>query len=306
MMLYLVLALVAIVRAQRDNPLSQETIDYINNLKTTWKAGKNFGSAYTIDDIKVMCGALKSPKPILKERESLGAIEVPDSFDAREQWPHCASIKEIRDQGSCGSCWAFGAVEAMTDRTCIHSQGKVTPHISSEDLLSCCDSCGMGCNGGYLESAWDYWKETGLVSGGQYNTHQGCQPYLIAACDHHVKGKLKPCTGIQPTPECVHKCEAGYNVSFSGDKHFGSSAYSISSDVSEIQKEIMTNGPVEGAFTVYADFPTYKSGVYKHETGGMLGGHAIKILGWGVESGSPYWLVANSWNPDWGDKGNKA
>ena len=66
MMLYLVLALVAIVSAQRDNPLSQETIDYINNLKTTWKAGKNFGSAYTIDDIKAMCGALKSPKPILK------------------------------------------------------------------------------------------------------------------------------------------------------------------------------------------------------------------------------------------------
>jgi len=35
----------------------------------------------------------------------------------------------------------------------------------------------------------------------------------------------------------------------------------------------------------------------------MLGGHAIKILGWGTEDGTPYWLVANSWNPDWGDKG---
>jgi len=65
----------------------------------------------------------------------------------------------------------------------------------------------------------------------------------------------------------------------------------------------MTNGPVEAAFTVYADFLTYKSGVYKHVTGSVLGGHAVKILGWGVESGTPYWLVANSWNEDWGAKG---
>ena len=44
-----------------------------------------------------------------------------------------------------------------------------------------------------------------------------------------------------------------------------------------IQQEIMTNGPVTGAFTVYADFPAYKSGVYKHVTGDQLGGHAIKV-----------------------------
>lgn len=65
----------------------------------------------------------------------------------------------------------------------------------------------------------------------------------------------------------------------------------------------MTNGPVEAAFTVYSDFPNYKSGVYQHTSGGALGGHAIRILGWGVENGTPYWLVANSWNTDWGDKG---
>lgn len=59
----------------------------------------------------------------------------------------------------------------------------------------------------------------------------------------------------------------------------------------------------KGAFTVYADFLTYRSGVYQHTTGEELGGHAIKILGWGVEDGTDYWLVANSWNEDWGDKG---
>jgi cathepsin B len=44
-------------------------------------------------------------------------------------------------------------------------------------------------------------------------------------------------------------------------------------------------------------------GVYKHTTGQALGGHAIKILGWGMENNMKYWLVANSWNSDWGDMG---
>ena len=51
----------------------------------------------------------------------------------------------------------------------------------------------------------------------------------------------------------------------------------------------MTNGPVEAAFTVFEDFPNYKTGVYQHVTGGALGGHAIRILGWGVEV--RYWLA---------------
>ena len=65
----------------------------------------------------------------------------------------------------------------------------------------------------------------------------------------------------------------------------------------------MTHGPVTGAFTVYEDFLAYKSGVYQHKTGRALGGHAIKIIGWGTEDDLDYWLVMNSWNEDWGDKG---
>lgn len=48
--------------------------------------------------------------------------------------------------------------------------------------------------------------------------------------------------------------------------------------------ELMTNGPVQTAFTVYEDFPSYRSGVYKHEKGNELGGHAVKIIGWGEEN----------------------
>lgn len=52
----------------------------------------------------------------------------------------------------------------------------------------------------------------------------------------------------------------GYNVTYTADKRYGSKGYAVSSEVEKIQTEIMTNGPVEGAFTVYADFPSYKSG----------------------------------------------
>lgn len=56
----------------------------------------------------------------------------------------------------------------------------------------------------------------------------------------------------------------GYNVSYSDDKRYGASGYAVSSEVEKIQTEIMTEGPVEGAFTVYADFPSYRSGKCFH------------------------------------------
>jgi C1A family cysteine protease len=68
-----------------------------------------------------------------------------------------------------------------------------------------------------------------------------------------------------------------------------------------IKNEIMTNGPVETQFNVYEDFMNYAGGVYHHVSGSMLGGHAVKVLGWGTDSGRNYWLCANSWNTSWGE-----
>ncbi|XP_028653032.1 cathepsin B-like isoform X2 [Erpetoichthys calabaricus] len=288
----------------RFEPLSPDLINYINKLNTTWKAGQNFQNA-DINYVKKLCGTfLDGPKlPIMVE--FAGKIELPDNFDSREQWPNCPTIKEIRDQGSCGSCWAFGATEAMSDRICVHSNGKVSVEVSAEDLLSCCGlECGMGCNGGYPSGAWQYWTEKGLVSGGLYDSHVGCRPYSIPPCEHHVNGSRPPCTGEGGnTPKCQKKCEDGYTPSYKIDKHYGSQSYNVPADESQIMTEIYKNGPVEGAFTVYEDFLMYKTGVYKHVSGQAVGGHAIKILGWGVDNGTPYWLAANSWNTDWGDNG---
>jgi len=294
-------------RLIRQKPfITQQFINEINSAQSTWKAGPSKFDSMSEHAIKRMMGVrsdyfeqIKHVKPI--EHEVPAAL--PDTFDAREQWPNCASLKEVRDQGSCGSCWAFGAVEAMTDRICIVSKGAQNFHISAEDLVACCSECGFGCDGGFPQAAWSYYKETGLVTGGNYNTKQGCEPYTLPSCDHHVNGSLPPCQGEQPTPQCENKCIPEYSTPFAKDKHHGSTVYSVRSDQKQIETEIFNNGPVEAAFTVYADFLTYKTGVYQHTSGSVLGGHAVKILGWGVEDSTPYWLVANSWNEDWGDKG---
>ena len=128
-------------------------------------------------------------------------------------------------------------------------------------------TCGNGCNGGYPSGAWSYWCQSGIVTGDLYDG-TGCQPYTLKPCDHHVTGKLSPCPStLDPTPACQDSCQSSYKTAFAQDKHYGKTSYSVSSDVAKIQTEIMTNGPVEGSFTVYEDFLAYKSGVYKHVTG---------------------------------------
>ncbi|XP_041361383.1 cathepsin B-like [Gigantopelta aegis] len=285
-----------------------DIINHVNGLKTTWKAGHNFHhmpANTPLSFYKSLCGVLEGSEKFsrqLPRKEFFDVQDLPENFDPRTKWPHCPSLNEVRDQANCGSCWAFGAVEAMSDRICIASGGQKNAHLSAEQMMTCCHTCGMGCNGGYPRAAWEYYENVGLVTGGQYGSKQGCQPYVLPQCDHHVPGTKPPCSGDAKTPSCSHKCEPGYNKTFEHDKHYGKRPYGVRGE-SDIMTELFTNGPVEAAFTVYKDFLTYKSGVYKHTSGEALGGHAVKMMGYGVEAGTKYWLVANSWNSDWGDKG---
>jgi cathepsin B len=294
------LAIVAVVTAEV--ALTQKFVDEVNAIPGTWTAGVNERfTNMTIEQVKAWLGVLPDSQAKWAELELLESSNdnPADSFDARTAWPDCKSIGEIRDQAACGSCWAFGAVEAMTDRHCIASKGAKKPHLSAEDMNSCCGSCGFGCEGGYPSAAWQYWVSQGVVDGGNYKG-DGCFPYSIPNCDHHTTGKYGPCGDIVPTPPCTKQCKDG--KTWSAAKNFGSRAYGVSG-VTNIMNEIQTNGPAEAAFSVYQDFLTYKSGVYTHKTGSMLGGHAVKVLGWGTEGGQDYWLIANSWNEDWGDQG---
>merc|ERR1712196_730319 len=99
------------------------------------------------------------------------------------------------------------------------------------------------------------------------------------------------------------KCDAGSERSYHTDKYTFSGTTQRASGEEGIQKAIMEGGPVETAFTVYEDFANYVGGIYHHVTGEVEGGHAVRMVGWGVENGQKYWKVANSWNPYWGEKG---
>jgi cathepsin B len=282
--------------AARKTVVNKDMVNYINSLRTTWTASTDQGNiaSFTKEEAKVLLGARRFGGPKLPRITYADKnIKAPASFDSRVQWPQCVTIKNIRDQSACGSCWAFGAVEAMSDRYCIHL-GMNNLSISAVDLLSCCDECGDGCDGGYPSSAWQYWVDTGLVP-------ESCAPYPFPSCDHHVPNSRNPCPSNEyPTPGCPSSCSNGDN--WDGDLHYGGNAYSVSGEA-DMMTEISTNGPVEVAFDVYEDFLSYKGGVYQHTSGDFLGGHAVKIIGWGVQNGVKYWLVANSWNPTWGLNG---
>jgi len=180
------------------------------------------------------------------------------------------------DQEQCGSCWAFGASESFSDRICISTNGSTNVVLSPEDLVSCDYSCD-GCGGGFANAAWEYMAFPGICD-------MECFPYTA---------------GTGNAPPCRATCVNG--ASFTRYK-----AKSINSfSPSQGQTAMYTDGPIETCFDVYEDFMTYKSGVYIQHSNQFVGGHCVKVLGWGVDttSNQPYWLAQNSWVTTWGISG---
>ncbi|KAG5878586.1 hypothetical protein JTB14_008960 [Gonioctena quinquepunctata] len=260
--------IVSAVAGIPDDPFSDEYIEYINKQDLTWKAGKNFDDSMTLEDAGYLLGVLPpSGKfrslPVRSFRKSDGIVKIPVKFDARQHWTNCSSIKKIRDQSNCGSCWAFAAVEAMSDRICIHSEQKNQTSVSAQDLLTCCgEKCGEGCNGGYPAAAWEYWYTDGLVTGGDFHDTTVSQTYFLESCEHkHSVLGGKDCNAVNNTgtPQCTTECD-NKNLTIETQKTFGSEPYALPESVEDIQIEIMTNGPVEASFDVFPSFLAYKNG----------------------------------------------
>jgi len=308
-------SVIALLPAALGHPGQQQTIaelaaDLAKIPKSWTSAGSSrFPGDKKPSDFAYLNGALEIPEHMnLPVKDIKIATDIPASFDPRDTWgAMCPSLLEIRDQGSCGSCWAFGAAAAFTDRQCIQTNGASTQDYSAEDILSCCKSCGMGCNGGYDVMAWNWLMSNGAVTGGLYEG-TGCKPYSIAPCEHHTEGDRVNCEDVphSSTPKCSRACVDG-STDYTGDKKMATSVYRVGGprNLEAIQTELMTNGPVEVSFSVYEDFMTYTGGVYYHVTGSGLGGHAVKMMGWGTDAdtGMDYWLIGNSWNSDWAEDG---
>ena len=190
------------------------------------------------------------------------AEALPAAFDSRTQWPGC--IHPIRNQEQCGSCWAFGATEALSDRFAIETNNQTNVVLAPQDLVSCDVGQNQGCNGGYPIVAWQYMQSTGIVA-------DECYPYTSGG------GVTGNCLLVAGATSCTATGGSGAATLYQA-----ASAYSVGTTVAAIATEIQTNGPIEVAFDVYEDFFSYTSGVYVHKTGSLAGGHAVKMIGWGT------------------------
>ena len=283
-----------------------EMSNHINSLNTTWTATDKH-----LVDFRSRLGSILSHQIGYFELSSfryLDTDELPEEFDVATAFPACSElVSHARDQSNCGSCWAFGATEAFNDRYCI-STGDNTKVFSPTDTLACCSgiTCGFskGCEGGQPSAAWRWFVTHGVVEGGDYGDEETCKPYTFPSCSHHTDSvDLQSCESLPTydTPTCNSECEYG-DVKYDNDKFFAKDSYKLET-VSDIQRDLMKYGTVTTAFSVYEDFETYSSGIYQHQTGKYLGGHAVKMIGWGVDNGVKYWTCVNSWNDEWGENG---
>ena len=198
-------------------------------------------------------------------------IPLPLNFDARIKWPNC--IDTIKNQKSCGACYAISASSSFSMRYCIRNNLTNIINFSSQHLINCLS----GCKGEFPDIVWTYFNEKGIPK-------EECEPYknkqdkcLRNTCDNNKNNKVK-----------YYK---------SGKIKFLENEY-------DIKKEIMLNGPVQSMFIVYKDYFDYKNGIYSHKYGNdIIDYHGVVIIGWGEENGIKYWVIKNSLGENFGDKG---
>ncbi|XP_027849692.2 cathepsin B-like cysteine proteinase 5 [Aphis gossypii] len=310
MLLYVIIF--SMYTTEQTHFLQENFITKINEQATTWKAGMNFDPSTPKEYFLKLLGSkrLQIPNKIYSKMykiddEAYNRLpnKIPSYFDAREKWKHCSTIGKVRDQGHCGSCWAFSTSSAFADRLCVATNGDFNESLSAEEITFCCPPCGDGCNGGYPIKAWEHFEKFGLVTGGDYKSSEGCEPYRVAPCPYNKQGN-RTCASqpIEPNHKCAEKCYGNQDLDLDQDHRYTLDYYYLTYGI--IQKDVMTYGPIEMSFDVYDDFLSYKSGVYvRSKNASFLGGHSVKLIGWGEENGIPYWLLVNSWNSQWGDKG---
>lgn len=227
------------------------------------------------------------------------AASIPKSFDARQKWQF--KISRPRDQGWCGSSWAFSTATVATDRLAIESNGTEAVPLSPQHLISCDRLAEQSCAGGTVVRAWQYLRRHGVAS-------EQCYPYTSG--NTGVKGKCE----IPPYSNFTT-----LNCDVKPQKHIDREAlyhtepaYRISSKESDIQYEIMTDGPVQAMMRVNQEFFYYNGGVYSstgHDDPQDAGYHSVRLIGWGEEFSNfisgpvKYWLAINSWGTQWGEEG---
>jgi C1A family cysteine protease len=243
----------------------------LESAKVGWVAKENPISKLTDDQKKKRLGVKghgKMPRiPVAKFR---AIKEVPASLDYRSR----GVVSSVKDQGNCGSCWAFAAVGALESVVMIKSNAPNTDLNLSEQTMVSCDSGDEGCNGGYPDAAADFLKSTGVPV-------ESCFPYSASDL---------PCSNA-----CANWQASAYKVTS------WNYVATVAPNAEDIKAALVSYGPLSTTMLVYDDFFYYSSGVYKYVSGSLQGGHAILIVGY--DDAGKYFIVKNSWGTEWGEAG---
>jgi len=194
--------------------------------------------------------------------------ELPSSID----WRAKGACSPVKDQGGCGSCWAFSATEVLESHVQI-ATGKLL-QLAPQELVDCApnpDDCGGtgGCSGSTQWLGFNYTQHAGGLS------LESSYSY-VGATQKCQKAKVKPAAGNK------------------GYVRLPANNYTV------LMNAVATLGPV--AISLDANFMEYSSGVFSASCGAEID-HAVVLDGYGTEGGVDYYLVRNSWGADWGERG---
>ncbi|XP_046647098.1 ervatamin-B-like isoform X3 [Daphnia pulicaria] len=202
--------------------------------------------------------------PLLNNRQSL-----PAELDYRSD--DCMAA--IKDQGPCGSCWAFAAVTPLEFNSC--KKHRQTPVALSEQQLVDCDIFNNGCNGGWYTQAWQHIKLAGGLA----------------------RESLYPYTATR------NFCPFWFLWFMTGARVFRYD-YAPANDAVAMQSALQQYGPLTVAIAIANSFFSYKDGVYDAtDCDNVDVNHAVVVVGWGNKDGVDYWIIRNSWGTGWGLSG---
>jgi C1A family cysteine protease len=193
----------------------------------------------------------------------LRAVDLPARWDWREH----EGITPVKDQGGCGSCWAFCSIGALEG--CARIDDHLIYDLSEQQMLDC-NTHGEGCAGGSMSSCYEIFQTYGAVA-------EEAIPYHASGGVQCFQEEFEPLAKI-------------------------SSWFYIEETVESIKAGIYTYGPIAAGMTVFPDFMSYSGGCYEHPSGGDLN-HGIVILGWDDDYCGGSWICKNSWGTGWGDAG---
>ncbi|XP_020541048.2 senescence-specific cysteine protease SAG12 [Jatropha curcas] len=252
-----------------------ERIESFNNgVDRGYKLGLNKFADLTDEEFQAMHLGYKSPPSKLMSTSKSRSFRyrnvtsVPTTID----WRKAGAVTPVKDQGSCGSCWAFSAVAAMEGITKLKTGNLIS--LSEQELVDC-DVAGedYGCDGGFMDTAFQYiLKNGGLTSEANY-PYQG---------EDGICSKKKTATSTAKI--------TGYE--------------DVPSNSEKALLQAVANQPVSVAIDASGyDFRFYSSGVFKGDCTTDLN-HAVTVIGYGSSSdGTKYWLLKNSWGTGWGENG---